>query len=646
ELNVMSPNAIPPQHTSWITLSDRVFPEHVISPGEVANRFLDVQMYRYRPMHSKLSGLKLEYAIVQIYSKDAGKREAEIGFNAGEGTQDIGFRNTISILFDILPSVKVIFNVKDFDGTPAMASFTITDSISRSDGKFSSVYPLPSRRVAAFDEYPDFFFQQQVYRKDGEHIFLPAGKYYVKFTRGPEYIPEIQSISVPANKDSVQFTFNLKRWINTAKLGWFSADHHVHASGCSHYDSPEEGVRSRDMWRQALGEDLHMSAILTWGPSWYYQKKNFSGKDDPISTSGNIVHYDVEVSGFPSSHAGHIVLLGLSEDDFPGTTKIEEWPGWTLPVLKWGKSQGGIVGYAHTGQGMEPLESTNELPNYIVPKMDWNGANEYVMTVVHNMVDFFSAGDTPYQYELNMWYHTLNCGFRTKLSGETDFPCLTDDRIGQGRSYFKSSSNVVTYDSYLDAIKRGQSYVSDGGSHIMDFAVNGLECGTENSEVKIKINEKIKVTCSVAAYLDEHQSAIESEIASTDGKKRPYWHVERARLGKSRKVKLELIANGMPVDSVEIIADGRVTDIEFNYRPSKSVWVALRILGSSHSNPIFVIVDGKQIIEKRSAEWCLATLERTWKLREPNIRPEEKREAIIAYSGARSFYTNLMNSTE
>ena len=38
------------------------------------------------------------------------------------------------------------------------------------------------------------------------------------------------------------------------------------------------------------------------------------------------MHYDLEVSGFPSSHAGHIVLLGLKEQDYPGTKRIEDWP--------------------------------------------------------------------------------------------------------------------------------------------------------------------------------------------------------------------------------------------------------------------------------------------------------------------------------
>ena len=52
-----------------------------------------------------------------------------------------------------------------------------------------------------------------------------------------------------------------------------------------------------------------------------------------------------------------------------------------------------------------------------------------------------------------MWYHTLNCGFTTRLSGETDFPCIFDERVGMARSYFKPEGSL-SYDSYVDAIKK------------------------------------------------------------------------------------------------------------------------------------------------------------------------------------------------
>ena len=52
-------------------------------------------------MTANLSGLKVEYAIALIYSGDAGKREATLGFDVGQGTQDLGFRAEVPVLFTI-----------------------------------------------------------------------------------------------------------------------------------------------------------------------------------------------------------------------------------------------------------------------------------------------------------------------------------------------------------------------------------------------------------------------------------------------------------------------------------------------------------------------------------------------------------------
>ncbi|MCI0621666.1 MAG: CehA/McbA family metallohydrolase [Acidobacteria bacterium] len=285
---------------------------------------------------------------------------------------------------------------------------------------------------------------------------------------------------------SRQVEVRLKRWVHLQKLGWYSGDHHIHAAGCSHYESPEEGVSPEHMWREAVGEDLNVACVLSWGPCWYHQKTFFKGRVHPLSNERHVMRYDVEVSGFPSSHAGHLCLLRLQEDDYPGTQKIEEWPSWTLPVLKWARVQGGVVGYAHSGAGLEPTEPTDALPNYVLPKFDGIGANEYVVTVTHDAVDFYSAGDTLLRGELNMWYHTLNTGFRVRTSGETDSPCVFDDRVGMARTYGQLRGKL-DFDRFVDAIREGRSYVSDGRSHLIDFKVNGLELGTQQSEVKPRL---------------------------------------------------------------------------------------------------------------------------------------------------------------
>ncbi len=661
-LHAVSPSALSPQHR-W---DFGIHANDIITREEAANRFLDAAMYTGGTMNKELSGMPVEYTIVQLYSKVSGNRNIELGF-----TVDSIPVNTASIGFAIDPAVKVILDIADDDGQPVMAALTITDSIERKSGRLGNVFPLPSRRVSAFDEYPDFFFQQHVYRNTGEHVMLPPGKFTIKYTRGPEYITQYKQVTIPENTDSIRIHLPLKRWIDVAKRGWYSADHHVHAAGCSHYYKPEEGVNPADMWRQALGEDLKVSSVLSWGPGWYHQKNNFTGKEHELSNGENIMQYDVEVSGFPSSHAGHVVLLRLKEDDYPGTTKIEEWPSWTGPVLQWAQAQGAVTGYAHSGDGLEPLYTENhrlnpavteeekvhapawrtyeetsvQVPNYIVPSMNGIGANEYIVTAPRGWVNFFSAGNTGLHRELNMWYHTLNSGIRIPISGETDFPCLSDERVGYARSYFKSNG-VINYNNYVEAIKAGRNYVSDGFSHIMNFSVNGAEPGVKNSVLHLKSKQKVTVKADVAAHLAVDQEPRGEEIANSHLDIFPCWNIERARIGKTREVKVELIVNGYKVDEKEIVADGSIQPVQFTPEITEGSWVALRIYASSHTNPVYIDMKGKSVSIDKSLEWCIKAVDRCWEMKEPQISDQEKPAAQQAYRQAREWYENKLSKSK
>lgn len=626
-LEATSPNALPVFKQS----TNAAEPKPSIRDSDILERWCDIAMHRDRPLNRTLSGLLLEYRIIQIYSRDAGRREAKLAFDVGQGSQDLGLRSDVDILFTAAPAVPVTFDVRDHDGQPAMASVIIRDRLGR-------VYPSPTRRLA-----PDFFFQPQVYRQTGETVSLPPGDYQVEYTRGPEYLVKTKSITVP-EADEHRETLQLERWINPTAMKWFSGDHHIHAAGCSHYESPTEGVRPEDMWRHVQGEGVDVGCVLTWGPCWYAQKEFFSGGVSPLSTADALLRYDVEVSGFPSSHAGHLCLLRLREDDYPGTTRIEEWPSWCLPVLRWGKSQGGVVGFAHTGWGLRT--ESNEIPNYEMPPFDGIGGNEYIVDVVHDAVDFLSTVDTPAPWELNIWYHTLNCGFRTRVSGETDFPCIYDERLGLGRSYVKLDDGPLDFDRWVQGVKEGRSYVSDGRSHLIDFQVGDRPVGVDGSELNLAAPSAVKVRVKAAAMLEAEPSARTDEIRNKPLDEKPYWNVERARIGDSRKVPVELIVNGLPVARREIEADGSLQELEFEAPIEWSSWVALRVLPSSHTNPVFVIVDDKPIrASRKSAEWCLKAVDQCWSQKEPGYRDAEKAEAREAYDVARAAYRKILEES-
>jgi hypothetical protein len=336
------------------------------------------------------------------------------------------------------------------------------------------------------------------------------------------------------------------------------------------------------------------------------------------------------------------VLLGLKDQDYPGTRRIEDWPSFDLPILRWGKAQGAVTGFAHSGWGL--AVNSVELPNYEIPPYDGIGANEFIVDVTHpGSVDFISAGDTMYPSELNIWYHTLNVGFRTRISGETDFPCITDDRVGQGRAYAKLDGKLA-YRPFVEALRDGRSYVSDGKSHLLDFAVNGLQSGTRGSELPLRAPATVKVTAKVAALLDP---VPEPEFRNLSPSQRPYWDLRRARIGASREVPVELIVNGEAVARQTLVADGTLRDVSFDVPVQKSSWIALRVLASSHTNPVFVLVDGKPIrASRRSAQWCLDGVNQCWSQKRARTKPEELDAVARAYEHARQTYTRLLSESE
>ena len=595
----------------------------------LADRWLKLDVFRGRPLAKTLSGISMEYRILQIYSRDSGKRAAKLKFDVGQGTQDLGFRSEVLINFDCASSADISFEVLDENNEPTIAAFEIRDMRGR-------VYPDQTKRVA-----PDMHFHPQIYRGSGETIRLPEGEYRIGYSRGPEYLAGEKKFIY--NGKGGELTFKLQRWIDPSKHGWWSGDHHIHAAGCSHYTKPTEGVHANDMIRHCIGEDLKVGANLTWGPCFDYQKQFFTGKDDKVSKYPYLLRYDVEVSGFGSHQSGHLCLLRLKEQMYPGGESKHHWPTLGLNTLRWAKAQGAVVGPAHSGWGLR-CES-EELPNYEIPPFDSIGANEYIVDVTHNVpgpdgnlvpaVDFLSTVDTPIVWELNIWYHTLNVGYRTRISGETDFPCIYGERVGLGRSYVKIDGKL-NYESWCEGIRSGRNYTGDGKSHLMDFTVSGVEVGTKGSEISLERGGPVKASVKAAAFLSKKADKSFVGLSYTA---KPYWHIERARIGEDRKVKVELLVNGYPVKEVEMVADGKINNIDFNVNIDRSSWLAVRVLGSSHSNPVWVIVNDKPVrASKRSAVWCLESVDKCWAQKERFISKNELDDAKLAYEHARTEY--------
>ncbi len=644
-------------------------------PGD-RDRFLEVEMFVKEPLTKNLSGLKAEYAIALLYSSEAGKREATLAFDVGQGTQDLGFRAQVSILFEVKPAIPVKLSIRDTDGKPTTGRFTFRDK----DGR---IHPPRAKRLT-----PDFFFQDQVYRHDGGTVLLPPGEFTMEYGRGPEYRLLKKNVTIPAKGPPgrpPEIAVKLERWVNTMDFGFYSGDHHIHAAGCAHYTNPTEGVFAEDMFLHVKGEALNVGCNLTWGPCYEFQRQFFQPYPHKVSEPFTVLKYDIEVSGFGSQALGHVCLLNLRDQSYPGSdgTKTHGWPTWTTPLMRWAKAQGAYTGYAHSasGLGVNPQQlaqrtigeldadkdgkinhdeaaakllpddfaaldankdnaitqqelargvqsAMSRLPNYCVPQMDGIGAQEICVTSAARVCDFISAMDTARVPEWNCWYHVMNCGFPLKASGETDFPCISGSRVGEGRVYVQLGKiDKIDFGEWCEGLAKGRSYVSDGYAHALEFSVAGKTPGAEvNLDKPGKLTAKAKVSF-----------ASETPLGTSKGGQVPE--------GKMRNV--ELVVNGRAVASKEVPADDRIHEVTFDVDIERSSWVALRQFPQMHTNPVNVLVGGKPIrASRKSALWCIGTIEQLWRVRGqpgpgPRIAEHERAEAEKTFKWAIEQYRKI-----
>jgi len=505
--------------------------------------------------------------------------------------------------------------------------------------------------------------QKAIDAEDSLGIHEVLRQFTLTSSRGPEYRRRQQQVTVPGAA-SHYISVQLERWFNAADYGFFCGDHHIHGAGCSHYTSPTQGVTAQDMFAQVKGEGLNVGCVLTWGPCFDHQRQYFSPVAADISDHRTLLKYDLEISGFGSAALGHVCLLNLQNQTYPKSrgTSSQGWPTWTVSVLRWTKDQGGITGDPHSSLRVVPdsaadwlletldanldetlsndecreqllpaafsdidsddsgqlthrelvrsaTQAAEELPNTAIPSMDGGGAMEIFVSAAEGVCDFISAMDTPRIGKWNPWYHLMNCGFPLKLSGETDFPCMSSRRVGQGRVYVHMGDpDRIRFADWCRGIADGRSYVSDGFAHAVRFNVNDTPPGRE--PVRIAVGGSVSV-CATVAFAPEVPKAVAYGTHSPDtgrtvvGDTRVLHAARNSDWVNGGDRIVEIVVNGKPVAEAVVSADGRPHDLEFTVDVGVSSWITLRQFPQLHTNPVTVLVGDRPVRASRnSAIWC------------------------------------------
>jgi hypothetical protein len=372
--------------------------------------------------------------------------------------------------------------------------------------------------------------RQAFYVSGAYEADLPAGRYELAVTRGPEYRAHRSYFDVRPGQPT-EVSVSLDRFQDLPAAGWHSGESHLHLS--------RDQVVDDAVWAQVAAEDLKVSNLLemgnidgtyfkqpAWGPAGRYERDGYimvSGQEDPRT-----------------GHRGHTILWNLK-------APVHQAPGQFYSyhrVFEEARKQGALMGYAHLG----------EL---------FNGSRGLALDVPFGLVDFIEVLQGS-RLNTEVWYSFLNLGYRILPVAGADYPFFGPTLPGAERTYVKLDG-PLTADRWFASFKSGRVYVTNGP--FLDLKVNGREMG---SELRVRRGTRLDV----------------SAVASLNPDIDPFDRVEIVVLGD---VAHTAAADGRTRVEVrhQLVADKSMWIAVRAYGKRQGAWDTI----AAHSAPIYVVVD-------------------------------------------------------
>jgi hypothetical protein len=377
---------------------------------------------------------------------------------------------------------------------------------------------------------------------------------------------------------------------------WRAWDWHIHSHGC-----PSE--HTVDELLQLLAEqNLSGATPLVWGlgKGWTVDRPLLTGSVHPLSTRDHILRFDCEYSQTPSAHLGHLVTHNIEQMWFGDATGGgDPSPATTIPIAKWAKRQGAVLGMAHCQQW-----PASDYPNQPNPLCPWEapilaalGLLDYLSTEYVDDADVLLHPGTQV-----LWTHLLNCGFRLGLVGSSDFSCLQQPP-GSPRTLVKTLGNG--YKKALAETEIGASVVSRGDNGYLEMTVNGAPVGS-------RIDAVFRETVAVEVRTDQPVDQV------------------------------HLMLGSEPYTSIPIV-DGMGS---FTAGPLGKSSYLHALTENFHTSAIYFRVDEKPIRVKASIEWMIGYVDHLTDLVHSGAFGEAAKAALPHYAAARAEYVRRLGQAE
>ncbi|MFB3826136.1 MAG: CehA/McbA family metallohydrolase [Bryobacteraceae bacterium] len=403
-------------------------------------------------------------------------------------------------------------------------------------------------------------------------VDLPGGVCQLTIERGKEYLPVSEAITIPQS-GRVERTVRLTRWVHMARLGWYSADMHVHRP-------------LRDMATLLEAEDLNLGLPITrWRttPDKLREDEDtlkfLSGRADALGAiriAGHrwmtVLNEELEPRGSavlvtrlgrrPAELRYPLVEYGKRSVERGALADVEKGTAWELPVIA------ALGGCQFVGLANNHFWRTG----YYRP--GWGAwPDQMIRSYAPACAGYALAG-------LDMYYVLLNMGFPLKVSagsanGVHPVP------LGWSRLYVKVKGEFRP-EKWFEGAAAGRSFATTGP--MLFLKVNGLEPGAESRAGRFPLD----VTAEIELWSEKPRSSA------------------------------EVIVNGkaFPV-ALSAAGRGRVCRGRRELRLTASSWVAARWLDErgaacdvAHTSPIYFWRGHEPIpIPRVEAEYLLKRVE-------------------------------------
>ncbi len=375
-------------------------------------------------------------------------------------------------------------------------------------------------------------FEAHYFHTSGNaELTLPVGNAEIEVMKGFEYGFARKTVSITAGHDSA-LTIRLQALPLPADAHshWVSGDVHVHMNyGGAYRDTPARLVAQAAAENLSIVEDLVVNKEQRIPDISY-----FSTKPDPASTAANLLLHGQE---FHTSYWGHLGLLNLTQNFLlPGYAGYVNTAAASLSpdnamVADMAHAQHGVVGYVH------PYDS---IPD---PAKDASITHELPVDLALGKVDYIEVmGFAEHKSTAYVWYRLLNCGFHLPTAAGTDAMANYASMrgpVGLNRVYANVPKGPLNIGVWLDAIKRGRTFATNGP--LLGLSLAGHQVGDEvhlpAGENQVKISawlrsfvpiDHLQVICNGQVARDLKVSGGRADAEDTITISRSGWCVLRA----------------------------------------------------------------------------------------------------------------------